>query len=147
MQLAMLALDALREIGLFGGLSDEALVTFSGALEGVSVEAGEDVVREGEPGYAFFVVLDGSFEERKLTQDGVERRVSLLGAGEWFGEMSVLDLMPRASSVRAVTSGSLLKVSARDLDALYRRDVKAYALVVLNLARELSRRLRRCSST
>jgi CRP/FNR family cyclic AMP-dependent transcriptional regulator len=44
--------------------------------------------------------------------------------------------------VRALAPGRLIRVSASDLDALYRHDVRSYAIIVLNLARELSRRLR-----
>jgi CRP-like cAMP-binding protein len=56
--------------------------------------------------------------------------------------MSILDVMPRSASVRALAPSLLLIVSATDLDKLYRRDLQAYAMVVMNIARELSRRLR-----
>jgi CRP/FNR family cyclic AMP-dependent transcriptional regulator len=50
--------------------------------------------------------------------------------------------MPRSATVRALAPAQVLKMSASDLEALYRRDIKAYAIVVLNVAREMSRRLR-----
>jgi CRP/FNR family cyclic AMP-dependent transcriptional regulator len=56
--------------------------------------------------------------------------------------MSILDIMPRSATVRALAPARVLKMSAHDLEALYRRDLKAYAIVVLNIAREMSRRLR-----
>jgi CRP-like cAMP-binding protein len=56
--------------------------------------------------------------------------------------MSILDVQPRSASVRVLAPSRILKISASDLDALYRHDVKAYAIIVLNVARELSRRLR-----
>ena len=68
--------------------------------------------------------------------------VATLGPGHWFGEMSVLDVQVRSASVRALSPCRLLVLTARDLDALYRRDLKSYTLLVLNVARELSRRLR-----
>ncbi|HTA89242.1 MAG TPA: cyclic nucleotide-binding domain-containing protein, partial [Polyangiaceae bacterium] len=71
-----------------------------------------------------------------------EARVALLGPGDWFGEMSIVDIQPRSATVRALAPSRLLRISAADLDALYRYDLRSYSLIVLNLARELSRRLR-----
>jgi CRP-like cAMP-binding protein len=68
--------------------------------------------------------------------------VAVFGPGDWFGDMSILDVMPRSATVRSVAPSRVLKMSASDLEALYRRDLKAYAIVVLNIAREMSRRLR-----
>jgi CRP-like cAMP-binding protein len=56
--------------------------------------------------------------------------------------MSILDVQPRSASVRVLAPSRLLRISAADLDALYRHDTRAYAIIVLNIARELSRRLR-----
>jgi len=50
--------------------------------------------------------------------------------------------MPRSATVRALAPARLLRLSAQDLDTLYRKDMKAYAIIVLNIAREMSRRLR-----
>jgi CRP-like cAMP-binding protein len=56
--------------------------------------------------------------------------------------MSIVDVQPRSASIRALAPSSLLRLTTYDLDQLYRQDLKAYAIIVLNLARELSRRLR-----
>ena len=68
--------------------------------------------------------------------------LAILGPGDWFGEMSILDVLPRSATMRVVAPSQLLRFSAQDLDTLYRRDLRAYSLLVLNIARELSRRLR-----
>ena len=68
--------------------------------------------------------------------------LALLGPGNWVGEMSIIDPQPRSASVRALAPSILLVVTTEDLDRLYRRDMKSYLLVVLNIARELARRLR-----
>ena len=54
----------------------------------------------------------------------------------------MLDMQPRSATVRALAPSRLLRMTSEDLDALYRFDVKSYALTVLNIARDLSRRLR-----
>jgi CRP-like cAMP-binding protein len=89
-----------------------------------------------------YVVLHGEFEVLKNSKRGVDTRVALLGTGDWFGEMSILDVQPRSASVRSLAVSRLLVITTADLEALYRRDVKSYSLFVLNVARELSRRLR-----
>ena len=132
----------LREIGLFGGLGDDLLETFVGALERIDVGSGVDVFHEGEAGRDLFVILDGEVEVLRRSKRGHETRVALLGPGDWFGEMSILDVLPRSATMRVVAPAQLLRFSAHDLDTLYRRDVRAYSLLVLNIAREISRRLR-----
>jgi CRP-like cAMP-binding protein len=81
-------------------------------------------------------------EVTKRSRGGMEARVAVLGPGDWFGEMSIVDIQPRSATVRALAPARLIRLSAADLDALYRHDVRSYAIIVLNLARELSRRLR-----
>ena len=132
----------LRSIGLFGALSDEVLVHLSTTLSVQTPEAGEIVFREGDDANAMYVVLRGEMEVLKKSKRATEARVALLGPGDWFGEMSIVDIQPRSATVRALAPGRLLRISAADLDALYRYDLRSYSLIVLNLARELSRRLR-----
>ena len=132
----------LRNIGLFGALSDDVLNVLSGMLTVVVPEIGEVIFREGEEGSAMYVVLAGEVEITKMSRNGVDARVAMLGPGDWFGEMSIVDIQPRSASVRAIAPARLVRISAADLDSLYRHDMRSYAIVVLNLARELSRRLR-----
>lgn len=133
----------LREIGLFGGLDDETLTVLARELPALRVQVAERVVNEGDPAREMFVVLDGELEVLKKSASGAEVRVAVLGPAGWFGEMSILDVQPRSASVRAVAPSRLLRISAESVDKLlYRRDLKAYSLFVMNIARELSRRLR-----
>ena len=69
-------------------------------------------------------------------------RVAILGPNDCFGEMSMIDMQVRSATVRALAPSRLLKVTSEDMDALYRADLKSYALIVLNIARDMSRRLR-----
>ena len=57
--------------------------------------------------------------------------------------MSLIDVQPRSATVRAVAPTLMLRMSSEDVEELlYRRDPKAYSLFIMNIARELSRRLR-----
>lgn len=132
----------LRTIGLFGALSEEVLAQLAKSLPLITATKGEVIFREGQPGRELFVVLSGEMEVHKRSFRGDEVRLTVLGPGEWFGELSILDVQPRSASVRALSPSRLLVVRAQDLDSLYRHDLKSYAIVILNLARENSRRLR-----
>ncbi len=135
-------LEELRDIGLFGGLADDVLAALVAELQVLDLAPGDVVFRENERGREMFVLLGGEMEVVKQSRRDVRSRVAILGPGDWFGEMSILDVMPRSATVRAIAYSRVLRLGASDLDGLYRRDAKSYALVVLNVAREMSRRLR-----
>jgi len=132
----------LRNIGLFGALSDDVLAHLTTSLSLSTPSAGDIVFREGDDAHDMYVVIGGEMEVLKRSKRGVDARVALLGPGDWFGEMSIVDVQPRSATVRALAPARLLRITSADLDSLYRYDVKSYALIVLNIARELSRRLR-----
>ena len=133
----------LREIGLFGALPDTVLDHLARSLKAYRVAPGETVFKEGDgAGHEMYVVLDGEMEVTKRSRRGRDTRVAILGPGDWFGEMSVIDMQARSATVRALAPSRLIRLTSEDMDALYRFDLKSYAIVVLNIARDLSRRLR-----
>jgi CRP/FNR family transcriptional regulator, cyclic AMP receptor protein len=134
--------SSLRSFGLFGALSEETLEVFAQTLALYPVARREIVFHEGDEAHELFLILEGEVEVVKTTPLGLELRLSRMTAGQWFGDMSLLDVHRRFATVRAATDARLLRLTARDLDALYRRDLKSYTLLILNLARETSRRLR-----
>lgn len=140
-----LELEALREVGLFGGLNDAAVESLAHAHELMDVPAGGEVFREGDPGREMFVVLEGEIALTKSVPGG-DALIASVSKNDWFGEMSMLDILPRPTTARVIARARLLRLTAHDLDVLYRRDPKAYTLLVLNIAREMSRRLRAVDS-
>jgi CRP-like cAMP-binding protein len=133
----------LRDVGLFGALSDEVLEHLTRTLKTLRVAPGDTVFREGDgAAREMFVLLEGEMEVSKRSRRGRDMRVAILGPGDWFGEMSVLDMQVRSATVRALAPSRLLRFGSEDMDALYRFDLKSYALIILNIARDLSRRLR-----
>jgi CRP-like cAMP-binding protein len=132
----------LRDVGLFGGLDIEVLKGFVGGLTITTMAPGTVLFKEGDTGREMFVLIDGEVEVLRRSRRGHETPVAVLGPGDWFGEMSILDVLPRSATTRVVAPARLLRICAQDLDALYRKDLRSYSLLVLNVARELSRRLR-----
>jgi len=140
---ARITAQILKDVGLFGGLDDETLGLLARELPTEHVEVGQVVVHEGDTSREMFVVVAGELEVVKEAKSGQEVRVALFGPGDWFGEMAILDVQPRSASVRAVAPTMLVRFDTEHVDRLlYRRDVKAYSLFMMNIARELSRRLR-----
>jgi CRP/FNR family transcriptional regulator, cyclic AMP receptor protein len=137
-----LTAERLRPIGVFAGIADDVLEHLATTLPVMRLNAGENVFLEGDPAREMFVLLEGELEVLKKSRRGREARVAVLGPNDAFGEMSILDLQPRSATLRAVSPVRLVRMSTEELDSLYRRDLKAYAILVLNIARDLSRRLR-----
>lgn len=133
---------ALREVGLFGALSDDVLTHLAKTLFSSRFGAGDTIFREGDPAHEMYVVLEGEIEVVKRSRSGRDHRVAILGPSDSFGEMSLIDVQPRSATVRALAPSRVLRVTSEDFDRLYRYDLKSYALVTLNIARDLSRRLR-----
>src|ERR1700733_11752814 len=79
---------ALREIGLFGALSDEVLEHLAGSLKTMRVSPGDTVFREGDgAAREMYVLLEGEMEVSKRSRRGRDMRVGIPGTGQWFSEM------------------------------------------------------------
>ena len=136
-------IQAMAGMGLFGGLPPNCLNFLRDRMQSRALCKDQFIYRAGDTGRELFVVVSGAVEVSGLRASGQPVVFMVARTGDCFGEMSVLDLQPRVCQARAVQDAEVVIVSAGDLDALYRFDMKAYSLLVLNLARELSRRLRR----
>src|SRR6187397_2375283 len=85
----------------------------------VDLPAGEMVFREGDLGTEMYIVHEGQIEILKSMQDG-DRQLALLEKGDFFGEMSILEDLPRAASARAVTAVKLLLINGTTFDQMLR---------------------------
>jgi CRP-like cAMP-binding protein len=103
----------------------------------VDLEAGEYVFREGELGTEMFIVHEGKVEILKNVQ-GVEKPMTVLEKGDFFGEMSLLEDLPRTASARTVTPCVLLRINGTTFDQMLRGNPE----IAIRLLRKLSRRLR-----
>jgi CRP/FNR family cyclic AMP-dependent transcriptional regulator len=88
--------DSLREVPLFSDLSARDLKRLADSMQELSFASGKEVVAQGKGGVGFFVVLDGA---ARVTQGGEDR--GLLTAGDYFGEMALIDGDHRMASVHA----------------------------------------------
>lgn len=133
---------ALQSVGLFEGVEAGALEQFAAGLSVSRAAPGGILFREGDDGGEMFVVLQGEFEVLKRSKRGVDTRIALLGEGDWFGEMSVLDVSQRSATVRSLAVSKLVVIERRKLQQLREQNIEAYGQFIYNLAKELCRRLR-----
>lgn len=141
-------LDAafLRTVPIFGGLEDAELARLWSYTEVHAHAAGDVILREGELAKEMFVLLEGSVEIFSTDPTtGAEQPLRTLNKGDCFGEMALIDIQPRSASVRTLTPVRLMVIGFDDLIRVYQFNMQTYTIIVLNIAREISRRLRRAN--
>jgi CRP-like cAMP-binding protein len=127
----------------FGGLPDESLDLLMSMLVECRFDAGATVVAEGEPGRSLFIVRSGRLAVSKRANVGSIIPISVLQPGDFFGEMTLIEMQNRSATVVAEAPTVLYELTAQNLYACYKADIHAYVIVLQNINRELCRRLRR----
>ena len=130
----------------FGGLSDASLDLLVSMMVERRFEAGATIVAEGEPGHAMFIVHSGEVVVSKRGTSGDIIHIAELAAGDFFGEMTLIEMQNRSASVVAAAPTVLYELTARALYTCYKSDIHAYVMVMQNINRELCRRLRRADA-
>ncbi|MFI5310216.1 MAG: Crp/Fnr family transcriptional regulator [Gemmatimonadales bacterium] len=131
--------DFLATVPLFKSIDASELAPFADAVREKSYPKGSVILFEHDPGDALFIVREGRVKVVLLAEDGREVILGLLGVGEYFGELSLIDEQPRSAHVIAMEDSVLLVLRRED----FRKRVEANASVAWSLLAELSRRLRR----
>jgi CRP/FNR family cyclic AMP-dependent transcriptional regulator len=132
----------LQAIPIFAGISPDAIVELAGAAQESAFQKGDIIVREGQPGDRMFIIASGSVEVVKYLAERRETVLAVLRPNDFLGEMSIIDCVARSASVRAVEDTSLISLRGIDLYHLFQHHPEQYAIVILNIARDISRRLR-----
>jgi len=127
----------------FGGLSDASLDLLISMLVERPFETGATVVAQGDQGRSLFIVVSGQLAVSQRADSGGVIPVAGLEPGDFFGEMTLIEMQNRSATVVAVSPTVLYELTARQLSTYYKSDIHAYVLVMQNINRELCRRLRR----
>lgn len=133
----------LATIHIFAGLNDAVVECLAASCRNLQAEAGQIIVEQGSVANEMFVIVRGKVEVIKHRGSPAEILLEKMGAGEFFGEMCILECMPRAATVRALEHTELYVLRNSDLLKLFRRWPDQYAILILNISRDLCRRLRR----
>jgi CRP-like cAMP-binding protein len=134
----MVEAATLQKYPFFGGLLPEQIEEILPLMEEEWYEAGVCIIAEGQANSTLRFILEGRARAEK---GGL--LLAEFGKGDVFGEMEVLDVMPSTATIAAQTQTRILTLSRRALHTLYKTDTKVFSMIIMNLARDLSRRLRR----
>ncbi|HEU4380205.1 MAG TPA: Crp/Fnr family transcriptional regulator [Hyphomicrobiaceae bacterium] len=138
-------IELLQRMPIFGGIRTEILQFLLTLCPIVSVPENEFFFREHEQGDSMFVLEVGKAAVLKSWR-GQDHLLQTLKEGDCFGEMAVMDHGPRSASVRAVEDCIAIHISAANLYDVYARDLKQFALIQMNMGREVCRRLREANN-
>jgi CRP-like cAMP-binding protein len=127
----------LQKYSLFGGLMRDQIEGVSHFMQYEKYEAGQDLIVEGEKNSRVIFIFSGRVAVIKNDLVLTEFK-----KGDTVGEMEVLDVLPSAATVRALENVEAASLSSSKLYEIYKQDVKVFAIIVMNLARDMSRRLR-----
>jgi predicted Zn-dependent peptidase len=125
--------DFLARVPIFSNCTPEEISAIEGVAQEAAFEPGQIIVTQGTPGQAFYLIVSGRVE---ILRDGVS--LGAFGPGDFFGEMSLLDMAPRSATIRAIEQTSCLMLASWDFKALLERQPS----IAIKLLEVLSRRLR-----
>jgi CRP/FNR family transcriptional regulator, cyclic AMP receptor protein len=133
--------ELLRTVPIFAELDDDAIASLARLAQKRRCAKDSPVFFENEQGDFFFMILEGRIKVTILGDDGREVILSMLGPGDFFGEMALLDNEPRSATAIAVEETELLSLHRTDFQAVIsdNRDIMSA------LIRILSARLRRAN--
>jgi CRP/FNR family transcriptional regulator, cyclic AMP receptor protein len=135
--------DVLRYAPLFAALDEEAATALRSSMAEVTLERGQVLFREGEPGDRLYVVVEGKIKLGRTSADGRENLLAVLGPGEMFGELSLFDPGPRTATATGVTDSALMGLGHGDLLPW----LSGRPEVAEKLLEAMARRLRRTNET
>jgi CRP-like cAMP-binding protein len=130
--------EALRGIPLFRNLDEKDVAEIAGLLIDRKFPRDAVIYEDGSIGDYMYIIEEGQVKVTKMSEDGREKILEILGPGDFHGEMALLDRAPRSASVKTTTPCVLLALSRLDFLGLLKQNHE----LTLELIRELARRLR-----
>jgi CRP/FNR family transcriptional regulator, cyclic AMP receptor protein len=125
--------EQLAAVPLFAGLSKKQLRRISSLMTRIDRPAGQVLTTEGAPGFEFFVVLEGEVEVRQG-----DRVIATRRAGEYVGEIALLDQRPRTATVVATTRVSVEVLSHREFVSLLAEAPELSEQILATMAQRLA---------
>lgn len=134
-------IELLQQMPIFGAIREDALAYLLEPATEVFLQSGQFFFREGDTAQAMYVLESGHVAVTRQWE-GRQMLLRHFESGDCFGEMGLVDLFPRSASVQALADCTAIELTAGHLLRLFERDLEQFALIQMNIAREMSRRLR-----
>lgn len=128
-------IEIIKEVPLFKGLKRRQLNSLARIFIDRQCDSGEVIVPQGREGYGFFVIASGAAKAIRDHGDGTESEVNSFGAGDFFGELALLDNGPRTASVVATEPTLCLILPRENFLGVLRRDGDMAVQIMVELAR------------
>jgi CRP/FNR family transcriptional regulator, cyclic AMP receptor protein len=125
--------EIIRRVPLFAQCSKRELTEVASIADEIDIPAGKELIREGDRGREFFVLLEGSADVRVKG-----RRRSTMEAGDFFGEIALVADTPRTATVTSTSPGRALVITARAFRHLLERSPQIQLKVLQALAERLA---------
>lgn len=133
-------LDILNSISIFAGLSERQLYTLFSLLSKVTYKTNEVVFKQGDKPSHIYIVKTGRVK-LVVWQDDTPLELIEFSQGHCFGEASVIGIQPHKGTAIAVAETELIVLSRNALMSIYDSDKELFGILILNIAREVCRRL------
>ncbi|MBV8353715.1 MAG: Crp/Fnr family transcriptional regulator [Candidatus Eremiobacteraeota bacterium] len=133
----MIDIAVLRNIPLFREFESAELEQIASTTMTQSFHKHEFIVREGDPGDRFYIILDGSVAVTRIASDGRETILSILKVNDFFGEMSLFDSSLRSASIKTLTDVTVGVIEEKEFLELLERNPRIGRYLVIALSQRL----------
>lgn len=138
----MAKIKSLKESNYFKSLDDKELAVLGQIVEEKTLPPGTTLFLEGMLGESMYLVVSGQIKISKMIAEGEEKILVMMGPGDHFGEMAILDGGPRAASAVSTEQTHILILKRGDLMKLKDKNASVCLKVVMALVQDFSRRVR-----
>lgn len=136
-------LSILKDSPLFNGLAAKEIEFLGAFLAPQQMSAGKTIYIENMSGESLYLLSKGSVRISQMLAEGDEQTLVVLGPGDTFGELAVIDGGPRAATARVIEDVNLLALTRKDYNQLCNNNPRLGMQLTLNIFRSFSERLRR----
>ena len=139
-------LELLKKSVLFKGSSREEIELASGLFQERQIKQNTNIFTEKMPAEALYIIKSGNVSISIMAGEGEEKPLLMLGPGEFFGELALLQEESRLVTARAETPVELLLLTRKDFQALVELDPRTGARVAMTIAKLLAMRVKAYSA-
>jgi CRP/FNR family cyclic AMP-dependent transcriptional regulator len=127
----------LKRVALFSGLTDSQIERLAAGSVRRSFPKGRTIVAEGEPSQSLYVLLSGRAKVQRSDTEGKEVILAVLGPGECFGEMSLIDDAPRSASVITIESCDFMSINKESFKSILQSSPEICMRIMKGLVKRL----------
>lgn len=141
----MAKIKPLKENVLFKDFSDKEIALLSKYVEEKTLPAPSTLFLENMKGESMYLIVSGAIRLSKMLSEGVEKTLTTMGAGDFFGEMALIEDGPRAVTAMVTEDTQILIIKRGEFEKLMEEAPRVAVKVVIGIYRTLSDRVRSLS--